>query len=43
MSLTPVNPLALGTPRGYSNGMLAPVGGRLRFVAGQIGWDAEQR
>lgn len=41
--LTPINPEALGAPRGYSNGMLAPAGGRLLFVAGQIGWDGDQR
>ncbi len=41
-SLLPINPAALGAPRGYSNGMLAPEGGRLLFVAGQIGWDEEQ-
>lgn len=41
--LTPVNPEALGSPRGYSNGMLAPTGGRLLFVAGQVAWDAGQR
>lgn len=41
--LTPVNPAALGAPRGYSNGILAPAGGRLLFVAGQIAWDSEQR
>jgi enamine deaminase RidA (YjgF/YER057c/UK114 family) len=41
--LTPVNPAALGVPRGYANGMLAPAGGRLLFVAGQVAWDAEQR
>ena len=40
--MTPINPAALGAPRGYSSGMLAPAGGRLLFVAGQIGWDAEQ-
>ena len=28
-------------PKGYANGILAE--GRLLFVAGQIGWDAEQR
>ena len=39
--LTPINPTALGAPKGYSNGMLAPAGGRLLFVAGQIGWDAQ--
>ena len=43
MSLEPINPAALGAPRGYSNGMLAPAGGRLLFVAGQIAWDGEQR
>ena len=32
-----VNPDALGRPRGWSNGMLAPEGGRVLFVAGQIG------
>lgn len=41
--LTPINPEELGAPRGYSNGMLAPAGGRLLFVAGQIGWDGSQR
>jgi enamine deaminase RidA (YjgF/YER057c/UK114 family) len=38
-----VNPVELGAPRGYSNGMLAPAGGRLLFVAGQIAWDEQQR
>ena len=38
-----VNPPELGSPRGYSNGILAPAGGRLLFVAGQIAWDGEQR
>ncbi len=41
--MTPINPQSLGAPRGYSNGMLAPAGGRLLFVAGQIAWDAEGR
>jgi enamine deaminase RidA (YjgF/YER057c/UK114 family) len=36
-----VNPASLGRPRGYSNGVVAE--GRLLFVAGQIGWDAEGR
>ena len=39
----PVNPEELGFPRGYSNGMLAPSGSRLLFVAGQVGWDGDQR
>ncbi|MBD0371152.1 MAG: RidA family protein [Pyrinomonadaceae bacterium] len=38
-----INPDALGSPRGYSNGVLAPEGGRLLFIAGQIAWDREQR
>ncbi len=38
-----VNPPALGHPRGYANGVLAPAGSRLLFVAGQVGWDGEQR
>jgi enamine deaminase RidA (YjgF/YER057c/UK114 family) len=38
-----INPAELGAPRGYSNGMLAPAGGRLLFVAGQIGWDRDQK
>ncbi len=41
--MVPINPVALGAPRGYSNGMLAPAGGRLLFVAGQIAWDREQQ
>lgn len=41
--LTPINPQALGAPRGFSHGMLAPAGGRLLCIAGQIGWDGEQR
>jgi enamine deaminase RidA (YjgF/YER057c/UK114 family) len=36
-----INPPKLGRPRGYSNGVVAE--GRLLFVAGQIGWDAEGR
>lgn len=39
--LSPVNPETLGAPKGYSNGILAPAGARLLFVAGQIGWDAQ--
>jgi enamine deaminase RidA (YjgF/YER057c/UK114 family) len=37
-----INPESLGTPRGYSNGVLTDAGGRLLFVAGQIGWDEKQ-
>ena len=38
---TTINPKVLGKPKGYSNGMLAPSGGRILFVAGQIGWDGD--
>lgn len=38
-----INPESLGAPKGYSNGVLAPAGGRLLFVAGQVAWDREQR
>jgi enamine deaminase RidA (YjgF/YER057c/UK114 family) len=38
-----INPKSLGRPRGYSNGQLMSPGARLLFVAGQIGWDEEQR
>ena len=37
-----VNPEELGAPKGWSNGVLAPRGGRLLFVAGQTGWDGER-
>lgn len=43
MSGVPINPPALGAPRGYSNGMLGPAGGRLLAIAGQIAWNAEQK
>jgi enamine deaminase RidA (YjgF/YER057c/UK114 family) len=38
-----INPESLGSPRGYSNGVLAEGGGRLLFIAGQIGWDERQK
>lgn len=40
--LQPIEPEGWKRGSGYSNGMLAPAGSRLLFVAGQIGWDAEQ-
>src|SRR5688572_28606841 len=43
MELTPIQPAGWRAPRGYSNGMLAPAGARMLFIAGQIAWDAEQR
>jgi enamine deaminase RidA (YjgF/YER057c/UK114 family) len=39
----PINPEELGAPSGFSHGILAPAGGRLLFVAGQIGGDAAGR
>lgn len=38
-----IQPAGWASPKGYANGLLAPAGGRLLFVAGQVGWDAEQR
>ena len=42
MALKLINPKSLGKPIGYSNGVLADPGGRLLFVAGQIGWTEKQ-
>ena len=39
--MTFLQPSDWARPSGYSNGVLAE--GRLVFVAGQIGWDAQQR
>ena len=41
MSRETLQPPGWARPRGYANGVAAT--GRLVFVAGQIGWDAEQR
>ena len=43
MPLEPVQPPGWKPPKGYANGMKAPAGARLVFVAGQVAWDAEQR
>ena len=43
MILEPVNPPALGVPRGYTNGLLAPSGWRVLFIAGQTAADADGR
>ena len=40
MHLEIVNPEALGAPKGWSHGILAPRDGRLLFVAGMAGWSA---
>lgn len=38
-----INPTSLGAPKGYSHGVLADANGKLLFIAGQIGWDGEQK
>lgn len=43
MSFEIINPDELGPPKGWNNGMLAPVGGRILFVAGQVGSDGAGR
>jgi enamine deaminase RidA (YjgF/YER057c/UK114 family) len=37
MSVDPINPRDLGPAPGYANGMLGRAGGRVLFVAGQVG------
>ena len=39
MSLEILNPESLGAPKGWNNGILAPAGARLLFIAGQAGWE----
>ncbi|HKQ19966.1 MAG TPA: RidA family protein [Candidatus Eisenbacteria bacterium] len=41
MTFEIVNPKALGEPKGWNNGLIAPPGGRLLFVAGQAGWETD--
>lgn len=43
MGLKFINPASLGPPRGYSNGVLTEPGTRLLFVAGQLGWNEQQK
>ncbi len=42
MTFKIINPESLGEPKGYSNGILTTAGGKLLFVAGQIGWNDAQ-
>jgi len=42
VKLESVQPEGWEPPSGYSNGVLAPAGARILFVAGQIAWDADQ-
>jgi enamine deaminase RidA (YjgF/YER057c/UK114 family) len=41
MKLHMVNPEALGVPKGWNNGVLAPKDGRILFIAGQAGWETD--
>jgi enamine deaminase RidA (YjgF/YER057c/UK114 family) len=43
MSFKFINPASLGNPRGYANGVVTEPGARLLFIAGQIGWDEQQK
>ena len=43
MSFKHINPESLGAPRGYTNGLLAPPGNGLLFIAGQVGWNEQQQ
>lgn len=43
MSFEIINPESLGAPSGWTNGVLAPAGGRVLFVAGQSARDPDGR
>ncbi|HKR61114.1 MAG TPA: RidA family protein [Pyrinomonadaceae bacterium] len=38
-----INPETLGTPSGFSNGVLTEPAAKFLFIAGQIAWDADQK
>ena len=38
-----LQPAGWAPAKGYANGVSVGAGGRLVFVAGQIGWNAEQK
>jgi enamine deaminase RidA (YjgF/YER057c/UK114 family) len=38
-----IQPAGWKSPRGYANGVAAPLAGRTLYIAGQVAWDAEQR
>ena len=42
MAFKLINPVSLGAPRGFSNGVLTDAGGRLLFIAGQVAWRENQ-
>ena len=41
MTFRIVNPTSLGEPKGWNNGLIAPAGSRLLFIAGQAGWETD--
>ena len=41
MTFRIVNPRSLGEPKGWNNGLIAPAGARLLFIAGQAGWETD--
>lgn len=43
MKIDPVLPEGWPRPRGYSNALLVEGASRLLFLAGQIGWDEQER
>ena len=43
MKIEPIEPEGWPRAKGYSDGMLAPAGSRILFVAGQIGWSADRK
>ena len=43
MRIETIEPPGWARPKGYSDGILVAGHARLLFVAGQIGWDAQQR
>ena len=43
MSLKFINPVSLGPALGYSNGVVTEQGSRLLFIAGQVGWNEQQK
>jgi len=42
-AIDPIHPDGWKRGSGYSNGMLAPAGSRILWVAGQVSWDAQQQ
>lgn len=43
MPVTLINPESLGTPSGYSHGLLADASGKLLFISGQVAWNEKQQ